>query len=290
MLPAPHSSANTRRIARLVVAPGIATVSGSDVASEFTMPHINGAPPLFSEPEHPAVDNASGSNDTRLEPKDPHLGLMPHCLSCTLLTSAGVQEPEDVYGRSMPSSSAVGAVAAALGGVVMPTLHASSTPGASTSIMPAPTEAHSTCGSRPLQQHRWGGNYDSGSQCVSFRGADRSNNVSGCGLRLVGDDVEWLQGSFEDSASSPREEVQLSWRHLQRQPYTGKGSAARAVPPPLHDVREGAAREKVLGAHYRFERAVQPQPQGQGVFLSTEEENSQAAAMLWAAQQMAVFD
>ncbi|GET86785.1 hypothetical protein, unknown function [Leishmania tarentolae] len=290
MLPAPNSSENMRRIEGLVAAPNIATENESGVASQYTMPHTNNAPLLFSEPENQAVDNSSASHDTRMDPKEPQLGLMPHCLSCTLLASAGAQESEDAYGRSTPSTSTVGAVTTALGCAVVPTLHASFTPGASTSITPAPTETHSACGSRPLPQQRWGGNFDSSSQCVSFRGADRSNNVSSCGLRLVGDDVEWLQGSFEDSASSPREEVQLSWRHLQRQPYTCKSSAARAVPLALHRASESPARENAFSAHSRFERAVQPPPQRQGVLLNADEENCQAAAMLWAAQQMAVFD
>nr|CAJ2468422.1 unnamed protein product [Leishmania braziliensis] len=290
MLPTSYPLANARCIEAVVVATGITTVSGSDVASQYSMPHTDNAPLLFAEPPHPVDDNADCSNDEQIDPNDPHLGLMPDSLSCTLATPAGMQESEDVYDGSMPSTSAASTTMTALGCAAAPTLQASFTPGASTSITPAPVEAHSASGTLPFLQHRWVGNYDSGSRRLSFRGADRSTTASGYGLRLVGDDVEWLQGSFEDSTTSPREEVQPSWQHLQHQKPTDKSNTARAMPPTLSDAGASAVRKKVPEAHYHFERAVQSQPQRQTAYQSTDEEDSQAAAMLWAAQQMAALE
>ncbi|KAG5483614.1 hypothetical protein CUR178_08281 [Leishmania enriettii] len=290
MKPTSYSSENTRRVEGLVVGPSIMTASERDVTSRHTELHTSSTPLLFAEPPHPVEDNASSSHDTQFGPKDTHLSLMPRCFSSNLLTSIGLQESDDIYGRSMPSASAAVATSAALGCAASSAIHASFTPGASTSMPPAPTEAQSANDSRPLPHHRWGGHNGSGSQCASYRGADRSNNASGCGLRLVGDDAEWLQSSFEGSASSPREEVQLSWRHLQDQQHARKSSAHWAMPPALKYDGAGAVLTKMSGAHHRFERAVQPQSQLQSACMSVDEEDSQAAAMLWAAQQMAAFD
>ncbi|KAG5484487.1 hypothetical protein LSCM1_07857 [Leishmania martiniquensis] len=289
MQPISYSSADTRRAEGLLDSSNIATASESEANLRHSMPQNNGTLIPLAEPQHTAENNASS---TQLGAKDTPLGLMPRCLSCALFTSAGLQEIDDTYGRSMQSTSAAGALTAAQGcAAAAATLQTSFTPGASTSMTPAPTEVQSASDSRPLPQHRWGGNNDSGSQCASYRGADRSNNVSGCGLRLVGDDVEWLQSTFECSASSPREEVQLSWRHLQHQQYTGTSRAAGAMAPTPSNDEVSAVLENMGGAHYHFERAVQPpSPSQSGGCMSADEEDCQAAAMLWAAQKMAAFD
>ncbi|KAG5509847.1 hypothetical protein JKF63_07492 [Porcisia hertigi] len=289
VLPSSHSSKTGRMDGGCVASPPSAP-SQSDTASLYLGPPTNSTPFLFAEPPHMVECSASGSNDAPLGPKEPPQGFMPCCLSYTLFPSTCGQESEDVYGRSMPSACTTGTTTISLGCAAAHTLPASFTPGASTSMTPALTEAHSVSGVRSVPQLRWGGNYDSGSQCMSFRGVDRSSNLSGFGLRLVGDEAEWMQDSFEDSAPSPREEVQLSWRHLQQPHPTRKNSVPQAMPPALNGPTAVATLEKAHAGQYRFERAVQPPTQRQASCVSAEEEDRQAAAMLWAAQQMAASE
>lgn len=228
------------------------------------------------------------------------------------------------------------------------------TPGVSTSTAPAAADGRSismnyarrfsphSCGLvMPSTQLPWvGGSFDSRSACVSQMrggsGVGGGSTTSAMGLRLVGEDVEWLQPSRGDSLdAAPHLRVAgmgeaLSWRQQQEQqqrpalsltspssaaddfvaaasavtqpaaqssasaPWSTSRTAAasgptRAAAPSPFSATKGS----LESAYARLERAVQPKRAAeydgsQRTAALTDDEDDYAAAMLWAAEQLAV--